>query len=76
MKETCCCYQFWTQFLSQKNDHGEFLKMTIDLNLYVYIVRNNEVGHFTKGQSGQMGKTNEQIIYITQKSPRRNPHLI
>jgi hypothetical protein len=27
--------QFWTRILSQKNDHGEFLKMTIDLTFYV-----------------------------------------
>jgi hypothetical protein len=34
------------------------------------------MGHSTKGQSGQMGKTIEQIIYIAKKSPRQNPHLI
>jgi len=34
------------------------------------------MGHSTKGQSGQMEKTKEQIIYIAKKSPRQNPHLI
>jgi hypothetical protein len=34
------------------------------------------MGHSTKGQSGQMGKTNEKIMYIAKKSPRQNPHLI
>jgi ribosomal protein L33 len=34
------------------------------------------MGHFTKGQSGQMEKTKEKIIYITKKNPRQNPHLI
>ncbi len=32
--------------------------------------------HFIKGQSGQMEKTKEQIIYIAKKSWRWNPHLI
>jgi hypothetical protein len=34
------------------------------------------MGHFTKGQSGQMEKTKEQIMYIAKKNPRRNPHFI
>jgi hypothetical protein len=34
------------------------------------------MGHFTKGQGGQMEKTKEKIIYIVKKSPRWNPHLI
>jgi hypothetical protein len=34
------------------------------------------MGHSTKGQSGQMEKTKEQIIYIAEKNPRQNPHLI
>jgi len=34
------------------------------------------MGHSTKGQSAQMEKTKEQIIYIVEKNPRQNPHLI
>jgi len=34
------------------------------------------MGHSTKGQSGKMEKTKEQIIYITKNNPRQNPHLI
>jgi hypothetical protein len=34
------------------------------------------MGHSTKGQSGQMEKTNEQIIYIANKNLRQNPCLI
>jgi hypothetical protein len=34
------------------------------------------MGHFTKRQIGQMGKTKEQIIYVAKKTPRQNPHLI
>ncbi len=33
------------------------------------------MGHSTKGQSGQVGKTKEKIIYC-QESPKQNPHLI
>jgi hypothetical protein len=76
MRETHCSNKFWTQFLSQNNNHGEIFKMTVELNLYFQIVRNQEMGHSTKGQSGQMGKTNEKIMYIAKKSPRQNPHLI
>jgi hypothetical protein len=34
------------------------------------------MGHSIKGQSGQMGKIKEQIIYIAKNSPRQNLHLI
>jgi len=34
------------------------------------------MGHSTKGKSGQMEKTKEQIIYIAKKNPRQNPRLI
>jgi len=40
------------------------------------LLNNQEMGHSTKGQSGQMEKTKEQIIYIAEKNPRQNPHLI
>jgi hypothetical protein len=33
-------------------------------------VKNQEMGHSTKGQSGQMGKRKEQITHISKKSPR------
>jgi hypothetical protein len=32
------------------------------------------MGHSTKGQSGQMGKSKEKIIYIAKKSLSQNPH--
>jgi hypothetical protein len=34
------------------------------------MIINQEMGHSRKGQSGQMGKTKEQIIYIAKKSQR------
>jgi hypothetical protein len=43
---------------------------------FKYIIKNQEMGHSTKGQGRQMGKTKEKIIYISKKSPRWNPHSI
>jgi hypothetical protein len=34
------------------------------------------MGHFTKGQNGQMEKIKEQIMYVAKKNPRQNPHFI
>jgi hypothetical protein len=31
------------------------------------------MGHFTKGQSGQMEKTKEQIMYIAKIKPKAKP---
>jgi hypothetical protein len=36
----------------------------------MHIVKNQEMEHSIKRKSGQVGKTKEQIIYITKKSPR------
>jgi len=30
-------------------------------------IKNWEMGHFTKGQSGQIEKTKEQIMYVAKK---------
>jgi hypothetical protein len=33
-------------------------------------IKNQEMRHSIKGQSGQMGKSKEQITHISKKSPR------
>jgi hypothetical protein len=73
MRKTHCCIQFWAQFLSQKNNHGKFLKMIINLTPFMQIVRNQENWAFYKRTKWANGKNQRKNYILPRKAQGETP---